>query len=168
MNKVTSELEKYQGEYLSIESLKNGFLTNGNLMCLLVAIKNIEDIKEIKEKLEKSKLSINKTIEEINEKTNEIRIENSMNTNCRNIVDNLKKYINVYEIDNIPDKRFKIMEYMKEYERNLMYECAGMNLGLVKNYLQLTGNANVLDEDRTSLLHVVTNLLIIGMQNRIT
>ena len=112
---MTSELEKYQGEYLSIESLKNGFLTNGNLMCLLVAIKNIEDIKEIKEKLEKSKLSINKTIEEINEKTNEIRIENSMNTYCRNIVDNLKKYINVYEIDNIPDKRFKIMEYMKEY-----------------------------------------------------
>ena len=47
------------------------------------------------------------------------------------------------------------MEYLKDHEKLLMRECAGANLALVCEYLQTTGNANVLDEDRTSLLHVV-------------
>ena len=52
------------------------------------------------------------------------------------------------------------MEYMKPYERMLMRECAGCNITLVKEELEnANGNANILDEDRTSLLHVVWKLM---------
>lgn len=48
------------------------------------------------------------------------------------------------------------MEYLKPNEKRLMKECAGANLSFVGAALSgANGNANILDEDRTSLLHVV-------------
>ena len=48
------------------------------------------------------------------------------------------------------------MEYMKGNERLLMQECAGCNITAVRDALgSITGTANIVDEDRTSLLHIV-------------
>jgi len=47
------------------------------------------------------------------------------------------------------------MEYLNEHEKLLMKECASPNIALIRECLRQSGNANVMDEDRTSLLHVV-------------
>lgn len=53
------------------------------------------------------------------------------------------------------------MEYLKPGEKKLMKACAGSNIAMVKGYLEsINGTANILDEDRTSLLHIVFYYLI--------